>query len=174
MELTAQIMTKALKSLESHLKRPLSLIVGGGGALLLAHNYPLATSDIDAVPKGMTADELGEIVKKVAAELSLPGDWLNPWYASFTHVLPADFEDRLIVIHEGPQLTVKALGAEDLLLMKCFAHRKKDVPHARALIRKGSDVEMVMDRIEELLKRKIPHAKEAMKFLEDMIELEEA
>lgn len=51
----------------------------------------MATEDIDAVPKGITADELGDLVK-VALKLNLAGDWLNPWFASFTHVLPSDFE----------------------------------------------------------------------------------
>lgn len=173
MDLTEKVMRQALKELDGLLDRPLKLIVGGGGALLLAHQYPLATSDIDAFPKGLTSDELGGLVKQVALKLSIPGDWLNPWFSSFTHVLPADYESRLIEFFKGSNLTAVALGAEDLLLMKCFAHRQKDVPHARALIRKGADVEMVMDRIEELQKAKIPHSKEAMKFLEDMLDLED-
>lgn len=172
--LSKKIMLTALSSLEEILPCPVSLIVGGGGALLLSDQFPLATSDIDAVPKGMSAEELGDYVKTVAIKLKIAGDWLNPYFSTFTHVLPMDFERRLLVVYEGSKLVARALGKEDLLIMKCFAHRQKDIPHARALIRGGADVEFVSTHIESLRKRKTPGVVEALDFLDQMIELEEA
>ena len=58
--------------------------------------------------------------------------------------------------------------------MKCFAQRKKDIAHARALIRDGADVELVFDQIEKLANKKIPKSKEAFDFLEEIIDLEES
>lgn len=173
MNLTKEMMLRALKELEEILPKPVSLIVGGGGALLLTDRFPLATEDIDAVPRGITADELGDLVKKVALKLNLPGDWLNPWFSSFTHVLPSDFEARLRSVYQGSRLKVLALGSEDMLIMKCFAHRKKDIPHARALVREGLDLNLVESQIESLKKKKIPHASEALIFLDQILEMEE-
>ena len=45
-------MLKALASLDRRLAMQVTLIVGWGGAMLLANHYPLSTSDIDAIPKG--------------------------------------------------------------------------------------------------------------------------
>ncbi len=51
--MTAAHMRDALSRLDDLLKQPVTLIMGGGGAMILAHDFPLATTDIDAVPKGM-------------------------------------------------------------------------------------------------------------------------
>lgn len=166
-------MLKALKRLEAKLPKNLTLIVGGGGALVLSNLFPLATSDIDAIPKGMTTEEVGDLVKEVSIELQLPGDWLNPWFASFTHVLPQDFANRLHTVYQGSRLLVQTLGLEDLLIMKCYAHRTKDVPHARALIRKGADTSFVSQHIENLKTKKIPQSIEALDFLDEILDLED-
>lgn len=174
MDLTADKMKEALHALNAILTRPITLIIGGGGAMLLAHDFRLSTTDIDAVPKGLSNDELTPFIEQVARDLGLPTDWLNPWYSNFTYVLPTDFHTRTIEVFKGSRLTAQALGKEDLLLMKCFAHRKKDVAHARALLRQGADVDFVHGRIEELNERKIPGAVAARDFLDEIIEMEEA
>lgn len=171
--LTKEIMLKALRRLEQLLPHQITLIIGGGGALLLTDQFPLATADIDAVPKGIGTDELGDYVKQVAMELAIPGDWLNPYFSSFTHVLPQDFETRLIEIFVGVKLKVRALGKEDLLIMKCFAHRQKDIPHARALIRNGANSQFVSDHIEGLKKHKVQGIQAALDFLDDILESED-
>lgn len=170
--LTVDHMKRGFLELDSLLPRRLTLIVGGGGAMMLAHGFPLATADVDAVPKGMSFDELSPFVAEVARKLHLPGDWLNPWFGSFTHVLPLDYLSRVIEVFAASQLKVLALGKEDLLLMKCFAHRLKDVPHARALIRAGADVQLVRRRIDELAANKLPETEKAHDFLDECIDLE--
>lgn len=170
--LTSQNMKKGLHRLDELLPRAATLIIGGGGAMLLAYDFPLATADIDAVPKGLSIDELKPLIESIAKEFSFPADWLNPWFSSFTHVLPADYESRLVEVFAGRNLKVSALGKEDLLLMKCFAHRQKDVAHARALVRAGAQSEVVYKRIEELARRKIPGADEAADFLDEIVDME--
>jgi len=171
-DLTAKKMREALKALDALLPKKLEIIIGGGGAMLLAHDFPLTTTDIDAVPRGMSTEELTPFIEKVAAELGLTHDWLNPWYGSFTYVLPADFADRLHDAFTGRNLHARALGKEDLLLMKCFAHRPKDISHARALVRGGADVNRVQEWIEEKRKKKIPQAEKAANFLADVLDME--
>lgn len=172
--LTAQQMNASLTRLSELVDRPVTLILGGGGAMILAHQFPLSTSDLDAVPKGIEMHELAPWIKQVASELGLASDWLNPYYGTFAHTLPSDYDSRLIQVFQQNRLTVLALSKEDMLIMKCFAHRQKDVGHARALIRKGGDVHFVENHIKSLLRKKIPKAQEALDFLYDVLDQEEA
>lgn len=43
--LTEKQMSAALESLSAKLSHPIQLIIGGGGAMILAHHFPLATVD---------------------------------------------------------------------------------------------------------------------------------
>src|SRR5262245_19797794 len=93
--LTREKMRAALGRLDELLVEksgnPVSLIVGGGGAMILAHGFTLATSDIDAVPRGMGLNVLDPLIKQIARDQELPPDWLNPYFATFAHTLPADY-----------------------------------------------------------------------------------
>jgi hypothetical protein len=165
-------MLAALKALDSKLSRSVRLIVGGGGAIILTHLFPLATTDIDAVPgAGTTPEELDPLIKEVAKELGLPTDWLNPYYSTFTHVLPSDYGNRLIQVAQYSRLCVLALSKDDLLIMKCFAARMKDRAHSIALIRAGADTRRVELHIESLIRKKIPNAEKAMDFLDEVSEI---
>ncbi len=169
--LTADLMRQSLQALDDILPRAVTLIMGGGGAMILAHGFPLATSDIDAIPKqGMDISELDLLVKQVAESHCLPADWLNPYFSTFVHTLPADYDRRLIEVFQGKHLNVLALGKEEMLIMKCFAHRSKDVGHAKALLRGGADATFVGDHIESLLKKRIQGAQAALDFLDDVQE----
>lgn len=168
--LTKDLMLKALKALDKRRTAPLTLILGGGGAMILAHKFPLATLDLDAIPVGSDFSELDLHVKEIAKELNLPGDWLNPYFSTFSHTLPSDFKSRLITVFKGTHILAQALGREDMLILKCFAHRQKDIPHARALIKNGADLKLVERQIEELKKKGIPGANEALDFLDDVTE----
>lgn len=172
--LTQEIMLKALQRLDELIPTYLNsnevrLIMGGGGAMILAHGFKLGTSDIDAVPaKGVEVSALDPLVKKIAEEQNLVSDWLNPYFSTFAHTLPSDYANRLISVFKGKQLEVLALGKEEMLIMKCFAHRQKDIGHARALIKKGTDIKAVEQHIESLLKNNIPGSQEALDFLDDV------
>lgn len=168
--ISKSVAMQAFAELDRELSKTLSLIVGGGTSMVLAHGYPLATADIDAIPKNVSFDEIDASVKKVAMKLGLPGDWLNPYFSSFTHVLPADFSSRVIRVFSGRHLEVDALGREDMLIMKCFAHRPKDLGHARALLKAGVDMAIVEGAIESCLGRGVPGAQTALDFLDELVE----
>lgn len=173
--LTQEIMLSALQELNRLLSRGLPkervcLILGGGGAMILAHGFPKGTTDLDAIPRGMSPEVLTPFVQEIAMTQSLPSDWLNPYFATFSHVLPEDYGQRLIEVFSGTHLEVQALGGDEMLIMKCFAGRTKDIPHARALIKRGADLDRVLSRIETLEKKNIPGAKKAREFLEELLE----
>ncbi|MEK7692447.1 MAG: DUF6036 family nucleotidyltransferase [Bdellovibrionota bacterium] len=167
--LTAEIMLKALNRLDELVPDPTVFIMGGGGAMILAHGFPLGTTDIDAVPKGTT--EIGTIdvyVKQIASEQNLPADWLNPYFSTFAHTLPSDYGSRLHSVLKGKKIEVLALGKEEMLIMKCYAARQKDVAHAKALMIGGADLKLVESQIENLKKKGIPLSDRALDFLDDV------
>lgn len=168
--LTAKIMLKALKRLDELLKQKIELIVGGGGAMILAHNFPLSTTDIDAISKGIEMETLNDLVKKIALELDLPGDWLNPYFSAFSMTLPVTYRERLCSIFAGKNMTALALGKEDMLIMKCFAHRNKDIGHAKSLLKQGTDIAFVEDHIISLNKKSMKGAQAALDFLDEIRE----
>lgn len=163
-------MRQALRALDAQLKHPLQLLIGGGAAMLLAHRFPLATMDIDGlILQGeLTQAELDRHVKVVAKTQQLPPDWLNPYFNTFLYTLPSDFRERLHTIYTGRRLTVVALGVEDLLILKCFAGRPKDVPHARVLYQKAQHRERVDAHLHTLVERKVPGAQEAWDFFAEI------
>ena len=175
--LTKDLMIAALNRLDEKLVEidfhPVHLIVGGGGAMILAHHFPMGTTDIDAIPKGGEVPELSPLCMAIASEQKLPLDWLNPYFSTFIHVLPKDYGNRLVEIFKGQRLSAQALGREDMLIMKCFAHRRKDVGHARALVRQGVDHRLIENHLEFLKQQKIPLITEALQFYDEILEMEE-
>src|SRR5512137_598655 len=81
----------AFQALDARLEAPVTLIVGGGTAMLLAHGLPVRTRDVDAYTATGHLDDLGPALREVAREVGLSSDWLNPWFETFTHVLPSDY-----------------------------------------------------------------------------------
>ena len=149
---------------------PVRLVLGGGAAMILAHGHTVATTDADVFPTRGTLADVDPAAKAVAKELDLEPDWLNPWFTTFTHVLPSDYGSRLITVFEGAHLRVDALGAEDLLVMKCFAGRDKDRPHTIRLLKQAKDLDRVDRQLSLLLEKRIPGAQKAADLFDDLRE----
>ena len=166
--LTRQLLEAAFRALDARLSAPLTLVVGGGTAMMLAHGLAVRTTDVDAYPMRGSLDGIAEDIRSVAKALGLAPDWINPHYETFAHVLPIDYATRLKDVFVGSHLRVAALGVEDLLVMKCFAGREKDVGHARALLKRGPDLAIVERRIDELLTKGVRGAADAADFLDEV------
>lgn len=163
-------MKRALELLDAELQGAARLVVGGGAAMVLAYKHPLATQDIDAFAAkgGLRLSELDAAAKAIAKKLDLEPDWLNSHFDSFTAVLPADYATRLRRVFTGKQLIVDALGPEDLLVMKCFAGRDKDLPHARKLLKLAADLSVVDRQLALLVERRYSGAEKAADFFDDL------
>ncbi len=168
--LRSEVLRRAFQSLDARLAAPLTLVVGGGTAMMLAYDLPVRTTDVDAYPARGRLEDIAPQLRAVAKELGLAPDWVNPHFETFAHVLPPDYARRLREVFAGEKLRVTALGVEDLLVMKCFAGREKDVGHARALLRRKPDLAVVERRLEELAEKGVPGADEAADFLDDLRE----
>ena len=158
----------AFRALDTRIEAPVTLIVGGGSAMMLAYGLPVRTRDVDAYTATGHLDDLAPVLRDVARELGLSSDWLNPYFETYTHVLPSDYGSRLREVFAGERLRVMALGVEDLLIMKCFAGREKDIGHARALLKRGPDLALVDGRIQQLIEKGVQGAKEAGDFFDDL------
>ena len=161
---------EALRRLDARISKPAQLIVGGGAAMLLAYDHPLATQDVDAFAArgGLRLADLDSMAKEVAGEIDIEPDWLNAHFETFTGVLPDDYATRLRRVYEGKHLTVDALGPEDLLIMKCFAGRDKDRPHARRLLHLADDLTVVDRHLSVLVERRYPKADRAADYFDDL------
>jgi hypothetical protein len=168
--LDAERLRRALDHLDAKLERAAHLVIGGGAAMVLAYDHPLATEDVDAFAArgGLRMAELDSFAKRVATELDIEPDWLNAHFETFTGVLPDDYASRLRRVFEGAHLTVDALGPEDLLVMKCFAGRDKDWPHARRLLRVADDLDIVDRHPSALVDRRYPKADRAADYFDDL------
>ncbi|MGZ3806411.1 MAG: DUF6036 family nucleotidyltransferase [Pseudobdellovibrionaceae bacterium] len=167
---------KALQSLDEKLANSslpkITLTVGGGGAMILKHDYSGATVDIDAVPSNIDFEELKPFMEKVAKELKIAPDWLNPYYQAFTVYLPKDSKNRMSDIYVGNKLLVKSLGPEEILIMKLMAGRAKDMAHIKHLLKMKIDLSIVENRLEELTALFPKIAKKALDLLDDLTESE--
>ncbi len=168
--LTADKMRESFAQLDRGLTASVHLVVGGGAAMALAFDYPLATEDVDAFTArgSVRLSDLDSIAKQVAKKLGTAPDWLNSHFETFTGVLPNDYAIRLRDVYRGAHLQVDALGPEDLLIMKCFAGRDKDLPHARRLVRIANDLEIVDAHLSHLCSRRYPGAEDAADFFDDL------
>ena len=90
---------------------------------------------------------------------------------SFSYVLPKDYDERLIPIFKGKNMNAFALGVEDLLILKCFAGRERDIGHARFLIKKCKNLTLIEKHLESLLDQRVPKAQEALDFFDEIKEL---
>lgn len=169
-KLNKKTVLKALQTLDSLSDTTFELIIAGGSAMMCSYGYPLGTVDVDAIVKKADLSEVDVYIKKTAKKLSLTPDWLNMWVSSFTHYLPDDYEDRLNIFFKGKKITAKTFGREDILILKCFAHRGKDVGHVKALIKQKTDVDFVENHIKELIKKNLPESKKALDFLYDILD----
>ena len=112
------------------------------------------------------------VALSVSRYSALPASLVNrkAGVETFAHVLPSDYGSRLRPVFGGKNLEVSALGVEDLLVMKCFAGREKDVGHARALLRRNPDLGIVERRLQELVEKRVKGAPEALDFFDDIVE----
>jgi hypothetical protein len=163
-------MRRALALLDARLEQSARLVIGGGAAMTLAYDHPLATQDVDAFAArgGLRIGELDALARQVAQELNVAPDWLNAHFETFAGVLPADYATRLRNVYSGKHLQVDALGPEDLLIMKCFAGRDKDRPHARKLIRLATDLGIVDRQLELLASKRYLGAQKAADYFDDL------
>jgi hypothetical protein len=93
------------------------------------------TADGDAIETTPKLSTLQRYLDEVADELGVRPDWLNDAVRAYRDLLPPDFPGRLQRIGVFGNLTVDAIGRQDLILMKIAAGRARDIDDLKALQR---------------------------------------
>jgi hypothetical protein len=126
-KMTSAALWAALTRLGSTLREPASLTLGGSAALLLTGMLDRLTDDGDVVESSVDFGRLLDAVRTVEVVEQTPSGWLNTSIQAYTHVLPDDFRTRLVRLPLLQQLDVSVLGRSDVILMKVYAHRPRDL-----------------------------------------------
>jgi hypothetical protein len=123
-----------------------SLILCGGGALLVLDIIDRRTRDMDVITPQIDP-VLDMAAKKVAQHFGLSEEWLNNGPASLARDLTVGWEQRAVVIYEGSCLEVKALGRGDLVASKMFAFcdREDDLIDLLKMRPTGEELDSIYD-----------------------------
>ncbi len=116
---------------------PVYWVVCGGTALALQRLTSRATRDVDVLCAWDTVsrsvviiDRFDEVVASSIREVAnrhpqlsgLSAEWVNLGASTLArHGLPPGFEQRLIHVEFGPQLSLALLGRQDLIALKLYA-----------------------------------------------------
>jgi hypothetical protein len=148
--MTRESLWSALAALGRRAREPVSIVLGGSAALILGAELRRPTDDGDVVTSEPGIGELQSLIRDVAASEGLPPGWLNGSIQSYTYVLPGDFGRRLVALPPIGRLSVSLLGRPDLILMKVYAMRPRDVEDRRQGVREGRRHDLIPRRMEPL------------------------
>lgn len=146
----------AFDMLGSRLRTPAEVVIAGGSALVLLGVVDRATADADAVASRPKLSTLARDIEAVGQALDLSPTWINDGVTAYRDLLPPDYSSRLVMIGTFGQLTVRALGRSDLILLKIAAGRPRDLDDLQALAPTATELAFVdrqLDRINRFAPR---------------------
>lgn len=145
------LILKALKILGQSVAIERDLIISGGAAGILCHNFSRATIDIDLIYSNPPMDrDLIKHVQNVAHKLRLPSAWLNDGAKGWADLLPDDFHQRLVQIGRFGPLNISALGRKDLILLKFAALREQDREDLAVMKPTSEEITFVQEQLERI------------------------
>ncbi len=117
----------AFRAMDEVLGREAYIVIAGAAALVLIGELKRSTADCDVIHADPPLADMKNAIAAVAESHALSAEWLNTNVSIFADILPADYRARWIHIGTFGQLTVHALGRNDLVLMKLMALRSQDM-----------------------------------------------
>jgi hypothetical protein len=132
---------KRLGELALQTNEPLELVAVGGAVMVLAYNIRPMTHDVDVMvitpPK---VNQVRELAKQVAEELSWPEDWLNDGAKGYLVGV-----SKGPIIFSAPGITIRRPAVVQLLAMKLSAWRDDvDIADASFLLQELSEPKEVI------------------------------
>ncbi len=167
-EMTGAALRAALVRLGAELREPASLILGGSAALLLTGVLNRVTSDGDVVESLPEFGKLQDVIRRVETSEQAPPGWLNTSVQSYTHVLPRDYRSRLVPLPQMGKLHVTLLGRADVVLMKVYAGRPRDLTDLRAVEVTEAELSHVETSLPEVARHEPDKAKRMQAILSDL------
>lgn len=157
---------KALLALGERLRARTDIVVGGASALILTGELPRATSDFDVLYSDPDIGRLQEDIRAVADRLHLTPGWLNGSIQTYLDVLPPDYKARLITLPARGKLHIALLHRQDIIVMKLFAGRSRDLTDIVALRPTPKELQFVRSELPRLKRIDQPRAARLESFLD--------
>ncbi len=142
---------KLLNEFDTCLKGPVEIIICGGAAGIIQHNFNRGTMDIDIIQAIPKLSQLENAKKHIAEKFELSEDWLNDGAKGFIDFLPDDFTSRLISVKGGfKNLKVRVLSKVDLVIMKLAAFRPEDLMDVEIMGIGKKDIPVIQEAITKI------------------------
>jgi len=144
---TPERIEQYLRELSMITAKPLKLVIGGSGALILSHHLSRHTEDIDVV------DEVPEELRTQYKALDQLQQRYGLHLAHFqSHYLPTGWAQRLHPQTESGRLQVQLVDPYDIFVGKLFSARDKDRDDLRALVPQF-DKDTIVGRLHDTTQR---------------------
>jgi hypothetical protein len=117
-----------------------TIFVVGGAAVALMSGNQRVTTDIDG---SFECPELEPLIREIATEEGLPGDWLNHSINVTMSFFKKD--ENASTVFNGKALSIQSASPEYILAMKLASRRDKDV----------DDIAMLVDKLDLNTKARI-------------------
>ncbi len=149
-DLTQSSFVEALQTLGKRVRGRTEIVLGGAGALMLTGQLSRVTDDGDVLRSHPDLGKLQEDIRAVADALDLPAGWLNGSIQAYLDILPPDYESRLITLPPWGKLHVAVVHRKDVIVMKLFAGRPRDMVDVIALNPSVDELQFVCEHIPRL------------------------
>jgi hypothetical protein len=166
-KMTRQTLWAALAALGQRAPSPVTLVLGGSAALILADALQRPTDDGDIVTSEPGLDQLQPLIRDVANAEQLPPGWLNGSIQSYTYILPRGYTSRLVTLPPFGRLRVSLLSRRDILLMKVYGMRARDVEDIRALKPTAEELAFVGGEITRIAAKEPEKGRDMRAFLDE-------
>jgi hypothetical protein len=165
--MTRETLWTALAALGRRARQPISLVLGGSAALILDNELRRPTGDGDVVTSEPGLGDLQELIRDVAEHEQLPSGWLNGSIQSYTYILPRDYRDRLVTLPPFGRLTVSLLSRRDVVLMKVYGQRPRDVQDLHAINPTPQELAFVRAQLPRIAAKEKERAEAMREFLDE-------
>ena len=165
--MTRQTLWTALEALGKRATERVLLVLGGSAALILGDTLRRPTDDGDVVASEPGFDQLQRLIRDVADAEHLPPGWLNESIQSYTYILPPDYTMRLVTLPPFGRLHVSLLSRRDVLLMKVYAMRPRDIEDIRALAPTTDELAFVAAQVTRIAMQEPEKAQDMRDFLDE-------
>lgn len=142
-KLTPHDLLRVLRGLGRALAFPASLTLGGSSALLLTGALDRLTDDLDVLDSSVEFPRLLEAIRRVEVVEHAPPGWLNPSIQTYRDALPPGYRARLVAVPRMERLDVSLLSRPDVLAMKLYAGRPRDMQDILAVRPSAADLDFM-------------------------------
>ena len=144
---------KTIESFDNYLAQKgehFDAVIVGGAALNLLSVTSRVTQDIDVLDPGALPQKIKAYAEDFAKDKNLPPNWLNTGPADLVNHLPDGWQDRKQPVFSGKAINLETLGADELLLSKCWAYLDRERDKEDIISMKPSEKEL--EEVAKLIK----------------------